>query len=153
MSAELYSNWFINSVVVITTMFVVGTCVLVHYEGLLFSTRKLSHLPTPPRFKVVLVIACVLCLHVIEIWLFGLSQWLLLRHVPDVGAISNDPHPHIFDVVYMSATTFSTVGYGDLAPRGPLRFLFGTEALTGFVMITWSASFTYLEMERHWKRD
>jgi len=27
----------------------------------------------------------------------------------------------------------------------------GTEALTGFLLIGWSASFTYLEMERFWK--
>jgi hypothetical protein len=27
----------------------------------------------------------------------------------------------------------------------------GTEALTGFLLITWSASFTFLEMQRFWK--
>lgn len=29
----------------------------------------------------------------------------------------------------------------------------GTEALTGFVLIGWSASFTYLEMEKFWRRS
>jgi len=29
----------------------------------------------------------------------------------------------------------------------------GMEALTGFLMITWSASFTYLEMSRLWTDD
>jgi hypothetical protein len=43
------------------------------------------------------------------------------------------------------------VGFGDLAPVGPIRFLAGTTALTGFVLITWSASFTYLEMARDWR--
>jgi hypothetical protein len=28
----------------------------------------------------------------------------------------------------------------------------GTEALTGFVLIAWSASFTFVEMERFWKQ-
>jgi len=55
--------------------------------------------------------------------------------------------------VYFSAVTYSTVGFGDVIPTGPLRFLVGTEALTGFVLITWSASFTYLEMQRYWKHD
>jgi hypothetical protein len=27
------------------------------------------------------------------------------------------------------------------------------EALAGFVLITWSASFTYLEMEKFWRAD
>jgi hypothetical protein len=57
----------------------------------------------------------------------------------------------VFDVIYFSAITFTTVGFGDLSPVGPIRFLSGTEALTGFVLITWSASFTYLEMERFWR--
>jgi hypothetical protein len=34
-----------------------------------------------------------------------------------------------------------------------MRFLIGTESLTGFVLITWSASFTCLEMEQFWRRD
>jgi hypothetical protein len=29
----------------------------------------------------------------------------------------------------------------------------GTEALAGLVLITWSASFTYLEMERYWRSE
>ena len=57
----------------------------------------------------------------------------------------------MLDAVYMSAVTFTTVGFGDLAPVGPIRFLAGTLALTGFVLITWSASFTYLEMTRDWR--
>ena len=28
----------------------------------------------------------------------------------------------------------------------------GTEALTGFMLITWSASFMYLEMEKFWRK-
>jgi hypothetical protein len=49
--------------------------------------------------------------------------------------------------------SYTTVGFGDVAPIGPIRFLTGTEALTGFVLIAWSASFTYLEMERYWKES
>ena len=57
----------------------------------------------------------------------------------------------MLDAVYASATTYSTLGYGDLVPKGAVRFLFGTEALVGFLMITWSASFAYLEMQRYWR--
>lgn len=53
--------------------------------------------------------------------------------------------------VYVSAVTHSTVGYGDFVPKGPIRSLLGTEAVSGFLMITWSASFAYLEMARYWK--
>lgn len=151
MTDTLYDNWWVNSTIVVTAAAVIAACVLVHYEGLLFTSRQLQRSRTPARFKIVLVIASVLCLHVLEIWIFGLTAWLLL-HLPGAGAIAGEALPHLFDVIYLSATTFTTVGYGDLAPRGALRFLFGCEALTGFVLLTWSASFTYLEMERFWKR-
>ena len=40
-----------------------------------------------------------------------------------------------------------------MIPLGAIRFLAGTESLTGFLLITWSASFTCLEMQRFWKTD
>jgi hypothetical protein len=56
------------------------------------------------------------------------------------------------DIIYLSAISYTMVGFGDVAPVGPIRFLVATEAITGFVLIAWSASFTYLEMERFWKQ-
>ena len=80
-----------------------------------------------------------------------LIQW------PECGQIALGAHVAgsfgFLDAIYLSATTFTTLGFGDLAPVGPIRFLAGTEALTGFVLITWSASFTYLEMERFWRNS
>lgn len=55
------------------------------------------------------------------------------------------------DAWYFSACTYTTVGYGDLRPRGDLRLLAGVEALVGFLMITWSASFSFYIMNRAWR--
>jgi len=33
-----------------------------------------------------------------------------------------------------------------------MRILAGSQSLLGFVLITWSASFTFLEMQTYWKR-
>ena len=46
-----------------------------------------------------------------------------------------------------------TLGLGDLSPVGTVRLLAGMESLTGLLLITWSASFTYLEMSRVWACD
>ncbi|MFT6897577.1 MAG: hypothetical protein ACJA13_001986, partial [Paraglaciecola sp.] len=35
-------------------------------------------------------------------------------------------------------------------PFGDLRYLTGIESLTGLVLITWTASFLFFEMQRHW---
>jgi 1-acyl-sn-glycerol-3-phosphate acyltransferase len=146
-----YSNWLINSTVVIATLLAIGLCVLLHFEGLVFVSRKIPLIHTPARVKVIFVIAAILVLHVTEIWIFGIIEWFLLS-MPDFGTLAGQNHLHVFDVIYLSAVTFTTVGYGDLTPNGPIRFMLGTEALTGFVLITWSASFTYLEMERLWRK-
>ena len=147
----MYSVWPANIGVVLTTVFTVAVVVLVHYEGLVWLSRRLSHMQTLRRRKVLYGVYAVLFLHVVEIWLFGVAIWALLEW-PVFGAVAGIEQLTLFDAIYLSAATFTTVGFGDLSPEGPIRFLAGTEALTGFVLITWSASFTYLEMERFWRR-
>ena len=146
----MYSDWSVNFVVFAVTVAIVALSVLLHYEGLLLTFRGLARLVRHRRITVLYAISSVLLLHVLEIWLFGLAYWALLRW-PEFGSLGTG-FQHFFDAIYFSAVTFTTVGYGDLAPAGPIRFLAGTESLTGFVLIAWSASFTYLEMERFWRR-
>lgn len=148
----MYENWPANLAVVGATAFAVMLSVLVHYEGLVLISRGLERIHARlQRIKVLYAILSVLALHVFEIWIFGAVIWVIL-HWPEAGSLRGGVGTLFLDSVYLSAITYSTVGYGDVAPTGPLRFLAGTEALTGFVLITWSASFTYLEMQRFWKR-
>jgi hypothetical protein len=144
----VYANWLANLSVVLGTLAAVVFSVLIHYEGLVIISRRLAVHRGHERVKVLYAIGSVLVLHVIEIWLMGVTYWLLLLW-PENGSIGAQ---HLLDCVYFSAATYTTVGFGDLAPVGPIRFLAGTEALVGLVLITWSASFTYLEMERFWRR-
>lgn len=150
----MYDNWAANTTVVLATLLTVSLAVLVHYEGLILLSRGVSRLHGKQRIKVLYAILTVLALHVSEMWIFGTTLWLLMQW-PDCGHILSTAngafHLGFLDAIYLSAVTFTTVGFGDLAPVGPIRFLSGTEALTGFVLITWSASFTYLEMERYWR--
>jgi hypothetical protein len=147
----MYSNWLTNLLVVAATTATVALAVLVHYEGLRLLSGWLARAHAVRRRKVLLGVYGVMVLHVIEIWLFGTAMWLLLK-APAAGMLSGQTHAPLLDSVYMSAVTFTTVGFGDLAPVGPIRFLSGTEALTGFILITWSASFLYLEMQQYWSR-
>jgi len=147
----MYTNWAANLLVVVATSACVALAVLVHYEGLGFLSVRLSRLHGERRRKVLFGVYGVVALHVVEIWLFGVAIWALLR-MPAAGAVTGSLQAQFFDAVYLSAETFSTVGFGDLSPMGPIRFLAGTEALTGFILITWSASFLYLEMQQFWKR-
>ena len=139
-------------VVVVGTLLALGLCVLLQYEGLVLTWKWISRHKGHRRVKVLYAIACIITLHVVEIWIFGVVIWALLQW-PATGSLHGPESADLLECVYLSAITFSTVGFGDIAPVGPIRFLAGMEALTGFVLITWSASFTYLEMERFWRAE
>jgi hypothetical protein len=152
----LYEDWTANLIVVLGTVIAVGGAVLVHYEGLsLLSQWLAQRRDHHPRRKVLYGIFGVLSLHIAEIWIFGLTVWglLLFPNTGSVtGSLSGGASGNLLDAVYLSANTYTTVGFGDVAPVGPIRFIGGTMALTGLVLITWSASFTFLEMGRFWRK-
>ncbi len=139
-------------VTVAATIITVVAVVLLHYEGLSLIGRTIKARVFHHRAKILVLIFSQLGLHIIAIWMFALSAYLLTRWL-GYGAILPVPSGGYLDYVYFSAITYTTVGFGDFVPAGAVRFLSGMEALTGFVLITWSASFTFLEMQRYWDRD
>lgn len=156
-SLPLYTDWNANILVVLVTLLLVSLAVLIHYEGLSLLNQWLRVRAQAQRRKLVLYsITGVICLHLLEIWLFGVGYYLL-RSFPECGYIQNislqnigNPPQHFLDDIYFSSVVFSSVGFGDLVPVGPIRFIAGTQGLVGLVLIGWSASFTYLEMQRNW---
>jgi hypothetical protein len=143
-----YQNPWIDAAVVVATAIAVCLCVLLHYETLSWMSRWLVRLRHQKRRRVLFCIFGVLSVHIAEIWIFGIAFAVLLLW-PDMGAVQGISG-NVLDQVYVSAMTFTTVGTSGVVVNGPVRFLAGTEALAGLVLITWSASFTYLEMQRFW---
>jgi hypothetical protein len=86
--------------------------------------------------------------HVIEIAIFAAAY--RISTVSEFGYLEGSFSGSIADYLYFSFAAFTTVGFGDIVPLGPLRLLAGMEALTGFVLITWTASYLYIEMSRTW---
>lgn len=131
------------------TLSIVGLCVLLHYEALrLISDR----LPTPKhhhRQRIVLLIICLMMLHILQVWIFGFAYYGLLR-LDGFGELVSSEPIMLVDCIYYSAAVYSTLGFGDIYPIGPIRTMTGTEAITGLTLITWSASYTFLEMLRTW---
>lgn len=123
--------------------------VLLHYEALSALARLMPVLRVPRRGRITIAIFGMLVAHVVEVWIFGLVYWWLDRW-PRLGRIPGPFEEGALDFVYFSVTTYTTLGYGDLVPTGPVRILAGTEALVGLALITWSASFAFLEMQRDW---
>ena len=142
----------VQAVAVASTVALVVTVVFLHYEALAWIGRALKTRALHHRVKILVLALALIAVHVLEVGVFG-AGYLVLGSIPAFGAIGPGRPPGFLDLMYFSATTYATVGYGDLVPTGALRLLCGMEALSGFILITWSASFMFLEMQRYWGRD
>jgi hypothetical protein len=121
----------------------------VHYEALRGLAVALPLLPMRPRAKVVVLIIGAFAAHALEIALYA-GAMSFMTHRLRVGGFGNPPAPEFKVLLYFSAETYTSLGYGDIVPHGPLRLLAGSEALTGLLMIGWSTSDMYMAMQRFW---
>lgn len=135
----------------ITTVVVVVICVMIHYEGLRFLSGILPKLQSFHRRRILILIMSLLFLHIVEVWIFGGAYYWMLRG-GDFGELVGAPGATLIDCIYFSASVFTTVGFGDLYPTGAIRTITGTEGIVGLTMITWSASYTYVEMLKIWDK-
>ncbi len=131
---------------------VIAIAVVIHYEALYQLTRLMPRLGIPHRFRIVLGVFTALAAHAAEVWVFALSYYWM-HNSEGWGELQGALEGNFLDFVYFSFTIYTTLGIGDIEPVGDLRYLTGLESLTGLVLITWSASFLYLEMTRYWVRE
>ena len=135
--------------VTITSLLLIAVTTLLHYEVLHGLHVGLPQLRIPVRTKLLVVIFGVFVAHVIDIALYAIALFALI-HFPSEGSLAGEKAITFLECVYFSAETYTSLGLGDIAPLGPVRLLAGVEALNGLVLIAWSASFTYLSMEKFW---
>jgi hypothetical protein len=138
--------------VFLVNIVVVGVVVMIHYEFLYRLTTHLPAMNMKHRFRIVFGVFTALVAHAAEVWVFALVYYLK-HHATGWGHFEGNFNGSLLDCAYFSFTTFTTLGFGDITPHGDLRYLTGIESLTGLVLITWTASFLYLEMLRDWKSD
>lgn len=130
---------------------VVASVVLIHHEVLVHLGWLLAKMGNHHHFRLIVAVLGVLAAHALEVWIFA-SVYFAMHHAVGWGLLVGNFDGTLLDCVYFSFSTFTTVGYGDIEPIGNLRFLTGIEGLTGLVLVSWSASFLYMEMQRYWPR-
>lgn len=135
----------------VVTLITSVMAVMLHYESFILFGRIVKKFEFAHRRRMLLLIFGLLTVHILAIWGFGISSWWLVE-VHRVGVIAGYESMSFLDYIFMSAVTYTTLGYGDMIPLGPIRFLYGSQGLVGFVLITWSASFAFLEMQRNWNK-
>lgn len=133
----------------------VALTVIIHYEALFFLARRSPVKTFAPRYRILAGIFVIIIAHIVEICLFASAYYIML-HSNGFGSlagnVTGETVQSFFDCAYFSFTTYTTLGLGDIEPSGYLRLMTGLESLTGLVMITWSASFLFLEMQKYWPK-
>ncbi len=133
----------------ILNSFIIATIVLIHYEILYRLSTIIPKLKIKHRFRIVVGVFGALIAHSLEIWIFGLAYYFLNRS-GQLGYLTGNYDGSVLDSIYFSYTTYTTLGMGDIEPFGHIRHLVGLESLVGLLLITWTASFLYFEMQRYW---
>src|SRR5262249_24503577 len=137
---------------VVTAALVIAS-VFLHLGALLrLSARWPMHAQSPPQVRVALMVLAVIVVHLVEIALFAvgmavLSEWNICGQVRGTSETTAWR-----DYFYFSAFTYTTLG-GHHTATGDLRLLIAVESLAGLVLITWTASFFFLVMQRFWHLD
>lgn len=123
----------------------VSACVAIHGAGLVFGLRWLGgikprhghHFSVPAMFWILIrVVYGLMLLHLLQIIVWAACyQWS--------GSL-----PDFSTAFYYSATSYSTVGFGDVIPPGNWRVLGAVEAVTGILMFGWSTGVLFAVANR-----
>jgi len=131
----------------------VGVSLFLHYSVLKFCARAVFAGEISSHRPLLVILGLVFLVHLAEVMLFAIAYYLM-HWTEGLGRLAggSDAGPADFlRYFYFSISSYTTLGFGDIVPVGALRILAGIEALTGLVLIAWSASFSYFMMERLWK--
>ena len=120
----------------------------VHYEALVLGSAFVNRVAGPARVGVALGVVVALAAHMVEVLLYAVG-WLALINASEVELSVPSPTP--LDIVYFSGSIYTSLGFGDIVPVRGGQILAVSEAVTGLVLIAWTASFTFYEMRSHWE--
>ena len=136
----------------LTALLLVVLSTVLHYEALRAMSYALPRLLIPVRSKLLLVILGAFMAHALEMFMYACGFFFLSGRL-DLGSLGAADALSLSTCLYFSAETYTSLGYGDVVPHGPVRMLAGIETLNGLLLIGWTASYTYLSMERFWVDD
>jgi hypothetical protein len=131
----------------------VSACVTIHGLGMILGLRWLTrawpqdehHFSLPHTFWILIrVVFGLLLLHLLQIFVWAAFY--------DLGGCFQD----FSTSLYFSATSYSTVGYGDVVLPTAWRVLGPIEAVTGILMFGWSTGVLFAvvnRLVRHFIKD
>jgi glucose-6-phosphate-specific signal transduction histidine kinase len=137
-------------IVFLSSLLLIALTTLMHYEVLRGLHARLPASSIPHRSRLLVVVFATFASHVAQVVLYGLAMYLLVNYA-EVGKLDAPDGPSLASCMYFSAEAYTSLGFGDIKPTGPIRLVVGIEALNGLLLIGWSASYMYIAMERFWE--
>ncbi len=134
-----------------TAALLVALCFFTHLAVMERLSRRVYRPQNFTAHPVRLVLFTLFAAHLLEVFFYAIVLWLF--DWAGLGTLAGNVDRSsggLVDHFYVSIASYTTLGVDDIVPQGALRLLVGIEALNGLVLVAWSASFTYLVMERCW---
>jgi hypothetical protein len=128
----------------------VVTCVGIHLGTLVILSRTLDRwFKRAHWWAIGCMVLIAIHAHIFEISVFavGIRALQYLRN----GEVW-EADQRFFEPWYQSAVAYTTLG-DETPEHASVRLLISVEALTGLILITWTASFLFLVMQRTWEAE
>ena len=138
------------ALILLASLVTVFLATALFYECLCLISRYVSGMKTKHRPIMIVMIGGIFVAHAIVILAYATVFWAL-THYAGFADLSGHVPDHFLTNLYFSATSYSSLGVGDVFPVEGLRFLTGVETINGLVLITWSAAFTYFSVQKMWE--
>lgn len=131
---------------IVTAVVAIVASVGFHLGTLVLLARAIRHWSRRPTWWAIgcLVLVAIVA-HLCEITIFA-GAIRVLEYVDPLAAPDDGTQ---FSVWYRSAVAYTSLGGSEPSPSFAERWLTAVEALTGLILITWTASFLFVEMQRN----
>lgn len=120
-----------------------------HYQVLLWLSAVSQKYHFERQSQVLVIVIVLFLVHIIEIGFYAVVYFVSISLL-DLGLFEGALSDNAMNYLYYSGVIYTTLGLGDIQPIGHVRYITAIEALNGFLLITWSASYTFLAMGRLW---
>ena len=123
-------------------------CVATFYEVLAHVWVNLPRLEGRPRMQILLTILATFLAHTIVVWIFGIAMYVLDKQF-HFGSLNGTNDTGIFEYLYFSGVSYSSLGFGNIDATGGLQLLTVVESVLGLTFIGWSVAFSYIVTEKY----
>ncbi|GHA14996.1 metal transporter [Devosia pacifica] len=144
-------NGFIETgIAILISITLMSLSLILHYQAMILTRGWLQGSGLQRQAGTLIGMAVLTVAQLLSVGLYALAY-----HIAESagwGSLAGEIEGTPLDQFYFSLMSYTTLGVGDIYPLGALRIISGIEALNGFALIGWTASFAYTLMRDGWER-